>query len=87
MLSANNILSPAHGCPLATPTQDMVLGSYFLTYSTHDLTVGAEALKKELKVDGFKRFQNEEEVESPTSSPARSASRTRLSTAGTASWS
>ncbi|HET8821073.1 MAG TPA: DNA-directed RNA polymerase subunit beta', partial [Thermoleophilaceae bacterium] len=32
MLSANNILSPAHGSPLATPTQDMVLGSYYLTY-------------------------------------------------------
>ena len=27
MLSSNNILSPAHGRPLATPTQDMVLGS------------------------------------------------------------
>jgi DNA-directed RNA polymerase subunit beta' len=32
MLSANNILSPAHGKPLATPSQDMVLGSYYLTY-------------------------------------------------------
>ncbi len=32
MLSANNILSPAHGKPLATPTQDMVLGGYYLTY-------------------------------------------------------
>ncbi len=32
MLSANNILSPAHGAPLATPTQDMVLGLYYLTY-------------------------------------------------------
>ena len=32
MLSANNILSPAHGGPLATPTQDMVLGVYYLTY-------------------------------------------------------
>ncbi len=32
MLSANNILSPAHGGPLATPTQDMVLGAYYLTY-------------------------------------------------------
>jgi DNA-directed RNA polymerase subunit beta' len=32
MLSANNILSPAHGSPLATPTQDMVLGAYYLTY-------------------------------------------------------
>jgi DNA-directed RNA polymerase subunit beta' len=32
MLSSNNILSPAHGEPLATPTQDMVLGAYYLTY-------------------------------------------------------
>src|SRR5499433_941747 len=37
MLSANNILSPAHGAPLATPTQDMVLGAYYLTYSDQDL--------------------------------------------------
>jgi DNA-directed RNA polymerase subunit beta' len=32
MLSANNILSPAHGRPIAIPTQDMVLGIYYLTY-------------------------------------------------------
>ena len=32
MLSSNNILSPAHGAPLATPTQDMILGGYYLTY-------------------------------------------------------
>src|SRR3954449_10549216 len=32
MLSANNILSPASGRALATPTQDMVLGTYYLTY-------------------------------------------------------
>ena len=31
MLSANNILSPAHGRPIAVPTQDMVLGMYYLT--------------------------------------------------------
>ena len=31
MLSANNVLSPAHGRPLVTPTQDMVIGSYYLT--------------------------------------------------------
>ena len=33
MLSANNILSPAHGRPIATPTQDMVLGTYYLTFA------------------------------------------------------
>src|SRR3712207_5555863 len=36
MRSANNILSPAHGAPLATPTQDMLLVIYYLTYSGED---------------------------------------------------
>ena len=31
MLSANNVLSPAHGAPLVTPTQDMIVGTYYLT--------------------------------------------------------
>ncbi len=33
MLSSNNILSPANGAPITTPTQDMVLGIYYLTKS------------------------------------------------------
>ncbi|PAB56131.1 DNA-directed RNA polymerase subunit beta' [Anaeromicrobium sediminis] len=31
MLSVNNILAPKDGSPITTPTQDMVLGSYYLT--------------------------------------------------------
>ena len=31
MLSTNNILAPKDGKPITTPTQDMVLGSYYLT--------------------------------------------------------
>jgi DNA-directed RNA polymerase subunit beta' len=31
MLASNNVLSPAHGGPITVPTQDMVLGSYYLT--------------------------------------------------------
>ena len=31
MLAANNLLKPSDGCPVAVPTQDMVLGSYYLT--------------------------------------------------------
>src|SRR6202140_2337060 len=31
MLSSNNILSPAHGAPIAIPSQDIVLGIYYLT--------------------------------------------------------
>ena len=33
MLASNNILSPAHGGPITIPTQDMVLGCYYLTKS------------------------------------------------------
>ena len=31
MMSTNNILSPAHGKPIIVPTQDMVLGLYYMT--------------------------------------------------------
>ncbi|MFQ5894422.1 MAG: DNA-directed RNA polymerase subunit beta' [Nitrospinota bacterium] len=31
MLSSNNILSPANGTPLAVPSQDIILGCYYLT--------------------------------------------------------
>ena len=66
MLSANNILSPAHGRPLATPTQDMVMGTYWLTYASGDLgAVDVEKLDPKPK-----RFASEEDVlfalENPT---------------------
>ncbi|MCC8090186.1 MAG: DNA-directed RNA polymerase subunit beta', partial [Oscillospiraceae bacterium] len=32
MLSANNLLRPQDGSPVTVPTQDMILGSYYLTY-------------------------------------------------------
>ena len=35
MLSANNILLPSSGKPVASPHQDMVLGSYYLTKEKH----------------------------------------------------
>jgi DNA-directed RNA polymerase subunit beta' len=35
MLSAHNVLSPAHGEPIVAPTQDIVIGSYYLTLA-HD---------------------------------------------------
>ena len=31
MLSTHNILSPAHGTPIVTPTRDMILGTFYLT--------------------------------------------------------
>ncbi len=36
MLSANNILSPASGRPIVTPTQDMIIGAYYLTAAVAD---------------------------------------------------
>src|ERR1700758_967252 len=59
MLSSNNILSPASGRALATPTQDMVLGAYYLTYSDKDLD-GTPAEKLDPRPS---RFRTEEEVE------------------------
>src|SRR2546421_1377512 len=61
MLSSRNILSPAHGLPLAVPSQDMVLGIYYLTKnkpgakgegrvfgSTEDVILALEAGEVEL---------------------------------------
>ena len=31
MLASHNILHPANGQPIAVPSQDMILGSYYLT--------------------------------------------------------
>jgi DNA-directed RNA polymerase subunit beta' len=59
MLSSNNILSPAHGHPLATPTQDMVMGGYWLTYAAADLEK-ADAAKMKPRPQ---RFGSEDEVE------------------------
>jgi DNA-directed RNA polymerase subunit beta' len=36
MLASNNILSPANGQPIAVPTQDIVLGCYYLTRDKKD---------------------------------------------------
>ena len=36
MLSANNILSPADGRPMTVPSQDMIIGGYYLTQIDED---------------------------------------------------
>ena len=36
MMSTNNILSPAHGAPIIVPTQDVVLGLYYMTRDRAD---------------------------------------------------
>ena len=41
MLACNNILSPATGRPIITPSQDMVLGAYYLTAENPQAVKGA----------------------------------------------
>src|SRR5258705_4526487 len=45
MLSANNILSPASGKPIITPTKDMVLGCYYLTLRNDDAKGAGRAFR------------------------------------------
>ncbi|MDD5383072.1 MAG: DNA-directed RNA polymerase subunit beta', partial [Candidatus Margulisbacteria bacterium] len=40
MLSSNNLLSPASGRPVVTPTQDMVLGTYYMTVQDERIEQG-----------------------------------------------
>jgi DNA-directed RNA polymerase subunit beta' len=55
MLASHNILNPANGSPITVPSQDMVLGLYYMTKllkSTKDFKVNGEGL----------RFYSDEEV-------------------------
>jgi DNA-directed RNA polymerase subunit beta' len=54
MLSSNNILLPAYGNPVSIPTQDMVLGLYYLTFQREEYTGPAKATVTE-DFDNVKR--------------------------------
>ena len=51
MMSTNNILSPSNGKPIIVPSQDMILGIYYLSLEP----------KKKEKIDGY--FVNNSEIE------------------------
>lgn len=53
MLASNNILNPKDGKPVVTPTQDMVMGLYYLTYMS----------QKEWDNDRPKAFSSPEEAQ------------------------
>ena len=65
MLSANNILSPATGRPIAVPSQDMVLGIYWLTYAEGVDGERGEAEKPadDVEVGELKVFSSVGEIE------------------------
>jgi DNA-directed RNA polymerase subunit beta' len=45
MLASHNILNPANGAPIAVPSQDMVLGLYYITK-------GRKSEKRTMKGEG-----------------------------------
>ena len=47
MLSVNNILAPKDGAPITTPSQDMVLGSYYLTIEAQEGAKGTGSVFKD----------------------------------------
>ncbi len=67
MLAANNLLKPSDGKPVAVPTQDMVIGSYYLT------------MIKEGEPGQPKFFTNEERTEEITFEKAKKLTKGKLS--------
>ena len=58
MLSTHNILSPAHGRPLATPNQDIVLGCHYLTKPRGEIVnPRLKEAKAELAADDPRRLR------------------------------
>src|SRR6188474_1063290 len=55
MLSSHNILNPANGAPVTVPSQDMVLGLYYLTK-------GKKSTPEEVIIGEGKKFYSTEEV-------------------------
>ncbi len=55
MLAPNNIFSPASGRPITTPSQDIILGTYYLTYTRAGSRPGEKA--------SIPTFENPTEVE------------------------
>jgi DNA-directed RNA polymerase subunit beta' len=62
MLSSNNILLPSNGRPVAAPSQDMVIGCYYLTKPTLEVS-DLEAVVNNSKAPKSARQKAEKELE------------------------
>ena len=69
MMSTNNILSPANGDPIIIPTQDIVLGLYYLTRE-RPFAKGEKIIED---LEKFNPFQNPELVPYPNPEEVRAA--------------
>ncbi len=63
MLSSNNILLPAYGNPVSIPTQDMVLGLYYLTFHRDEYSGPAKAAV----IDDYEQFARASNKNAPSS--------------------
>ena len=61
MLAANNLLKPSDGKPVTVPTQDMVLGSYYLTIVKND-EKGAPVKNPETGEMHYRIFRDKDEA-------------------------
>ena len=59
MLSSNNILQPSFGTPVSIPTQDMVLGLYYLTFNRDEYKGPAKGAIADDAYDAIPTFANE----------------------------
>jgi DNA-directed RNA polymerase subunit beta' len=62
MMSTNNILSPANGKPIIVPSQDMVLGLYYLSMERQEKTPEYIEEKDGTKIERLPRFADMAEV-------------------------
>ena len=59
MLAAGNLLKPSDGKPVTVPTQDMVLGSYYLTIDSHEKDSAEQTAAAKEGTDKIYRDENE----------------------------
>lgn len=59
MLAAGNLLKPSDGKPVTVPTQDMVLGSYYLTIDKHEKDSPEATAEAKENTDKIYRDENE----------------------------
>ncbi|NJD64694.1 MAG: DNA-directed RNA polymerase subunit beta', partial [Chloroflexi bacterium] len=80
MLSSNNILLPSNGRPVAAPSQDMVIGSYYLTNPGLRIS-DLEKTANDPKVAKSRRQQAEEELDKIFANAPRFSSYGQVETA------
>ena len=61
MLSANNLLKPQDGHPVTVPTQDMILGSYYLTIVKDDEIGGKDYAERDKKEEWRPHYYTSED--------------------------